>query len=221
MFLTVVVIGLVGLFMMALPALGGHHHWPGQGHGHGHGGSAAATHGAAGAGAGHAGATSGHGLDRPALVPVGHSSLRFLPSPRTIFSLCALYGAFGNALVHAAHLSQTTAALVAIAPALVVEWVLVRPLWNLLFRFKADASSPLESLICSEARAVSPFRNGRGMIATVRDGRQVQLTACLTEEHAALPIRFGQRLRIEDVDARRERVVVSVIAAEEAANPAT
>lgn len=208
MFLTFVVIGLVGLFMMALPALGGHHHW--QSHGHGHGGAAA----------GHGDAPSAHGLDRSALVPAGHSNLRFLPSPRMLFSLCALYGAFGNALVHAAHLSQTTAALVAIAPALAVEWVLVRPLWNLLFRFKADASSPLENLIYSEARAVSPFRNGRGMISTVRDGRQVQLTACLTDDHAALPVRFGQRLRIEDVDARRERVVVSVVAAEEAGRPA-
>jgi hypothetical protein len=58
------------------------------------------------------------------------------------------------------------------------------------------------------------------MITTVRDGRQVQLSACLTEENAALPVRFGQRLRIEDVDARRERVVVSVIA-DEAASRAT
>ena len=220
MFLTLMVIGLVGLLMMALPALGGHHHWSSQGGGHG----GAGTHGAAphaDTAAAHADATSARGLNQPALVPAGHSNLRFLLSPRTIFSLCALYGAFGNALVHAAHLSHATAALFAIAPAIVVEWVLVRPIWNLMFRYKADASSPLEQLICAEAQAVSPFRNGRGMITTVRDGRQVQLTACLTEEHAALPVRFGQRLRIEDVDARRERVVVSVIAADEAGSRAT
>jgi hypothetical protein len=213
-FLTLVVIGLVGLLMMALPALGGHHHWPGHGPGHGAPTAAAIAHGAAHA---HPSAPSGNAADKMTLVPGGHPNLRFVPSPRTVFSLCALYGAFGNALVHAAHLSTVSAALIAIVPAGAVEWTLVRPIWKLLFRFQADASSPLDQLICAEAQAVSPFRNGRGMIATVRDGRQVQLAACLIPQHAALPVKFGQRLRIEDVDARRERVVVSVIAADETA----
>jgi hypothetical protein len=125
--------------------------------------------------------------------------------------VCALYGAFGNALVHAAHLATGVAAVLAIPPALLVERLLVRPVWNLLFRFQGDASTPLEQLILSEAQAVVPFRNGRGMITTVRDGRRVQLNARLRPEDATRPVVFGQRLRIEDVDARRERVTVSVI----------
>src|SRR6185437_14870778 len=60
---------------------------------------------------------------------------RFFPSPRLIFSLCALYGAFGNALERAAHLSMLEAALVAIVPAVAVERFAVTPLWNWLFRF--------------------------------------------------------------------------------------
>ena len=197
MFLTLMVVGLVGLVMMAIPALGGHRHLGhiqthGQVHAHG---TSLAHHG------GHA-----HAHSHPA-----RDGLRFLPSPRALFSLSALYGAFGNALVRAAHLSTTRAALIAVVPALLVEWLLIRPIWNLLFRFQGQASAPLEALIMSEAEAVVPFRNGKGIVATVRDGRRVQLQARLADGQAALPVKFGQRLRIEDVDARRECVTVSVI----------
>src|SRR5258708_25729665 len=96
------IIGLVGLVMMAVPALGGHHHLPPL-HGHGH----APTLGHHG---GHAG-----GLARGDAAT--HVGLRFIPSPRMVFSLLALYGAFGNALVHAAHLERGSAALIAIGPA--------------------------------------------------------------------------------------------------------
>jgi hypothetical protein len=137
--------------------------------------------------------------------------LRFVPSPRAICSVLALYGAFGNALVHAGHLPFATAALVAVLPAMLFEYAAVRPVWNLLFRFQGQPSSPLDALLLSEAQAVVPFRNGRGMVSVVHDGRVVQLAATLREDHAALPVRVGDRLRIEDVDARRERVTVSVV----------
>ncbi len=216
LFLTMMVIGLVGLVMMALPALGGHHLPPSHGHGLGHIGAHGAGPGAV--------ATHAHPAELPApsLIPHPSASLlsiptatsairRVIPSPRAAFSLFALYGASGNALVHAGHLSRHSAALLAIGPALLVEWFLVRPIWNLMFRFKADASSPLETLILAEAQAVVPFRNGRGVVTTVRDGRSIQLNARLCDQHAAMPVAFGQRLRIEDVDARNERVTVSVL----------
>ena len=208
MFLALTVIGMVGLVMLALPALGGHHHWPPS---HGQGGGAHAPGPLAGHGHGHPDAAG----DRSTLTIPAHGARRFIPSPRLIFSLCALYGAFGNALVHAGHLSVPLAALVAPLPVLLAERLLVRPVWGLLFRFQGRPSSPLEQLILSEARAVVVFRNGRGMVATVRDGRQVQLPAQLRAEDAQLPVHFGQRLRIEDVDARRERVTVSIVAPNE------
>jgi hypothetical protein len=220
------VIGLVGLVMMALPALGGHHLPPMHGHGHGLG--PPGSHGAnLGAAATHAHAHPTEML-APGLVPnptvllavpsATHAIRRIIPSPRAVFSVFALYGASGNALIHAAHLSRHNAALLAIGPALLIEWFLIRPVWNLMFRFKADASSPLEELILAEAQAVVPFRNGRGLITTVRDGRRVQLSARLCDRHAALPVAFGQRLRIEDVDARHERVTVSVLPDSKAIN---
>ena len=205
MFLALTVIGMVGLLMLALPALGGHHP---TGHG-------AAAHPAAGHGHPHPGA----GADKGALAVPAHGVGRFIPSPRALFSLCALYGAFGNALVHAGHLSIATASLVAPLPALLAERLLIRPVWNLLFRFQGAPSSPLEQLVMSEARAVVPFRNGRGVVAIVRDGRQVQLPARLCEQDAGAPVGFGQRLRIEDVEARQERVTVSIVAPDEAPKP--
>jgi hypothetical protein len=223
LFLTMMVIGLVGLVMMALPALGGHHLPPSHGHGLGPVGA----HGAGlGAAASHAHPTE---IPAPGLVPHPSTSIlsiptatnalrRVIPSPRAAFSLFALYGASGNALVHAGHLSRHTAALLAIGPALLVEWFLVRPVWNLMFRFKAEASSPLEALILAEAQAVVPFRNGRGLITTIRDGRSVQLNARLCDRDAAMPVAFGQRLRIEDIDARNERVTVSVLPNDQAIN---
>ncbi|MGH7294202.1 MAG: hypothetical protein ACRELB_04685, partial [Polyangiaceae bacterium] len=65
--------------------------------------------------------------------------------------------------------------------------------------------------LLAEATAVVPFRNGRGIVSVVRDGRTVQLAATLREDHAALPVKVGDRLRVEDVDAPRERVTVSIL----------
>jgi hypothetical protein len=222
LFLTLVVIGIVGLVMMAVPALGGHRPLPPM-HGHGHGlglghhAAPAPGHAAAGDpgiahGAGHV-----HSPTMPAspgkllLATTARGGRRFIPSPRAVFSVLALYGACGNALVQAAHVPIGWAALLAIGPALLVERILIRPVWNLLFRFQGGASSPLEELMLTEAHAVVPFRNGRGIITTIRDGRRVQLNARLCEQDAAAPVHVGQRLRIEDVDARRERVTVSLL----------
>jgi hypothetical protein len=220
------VIGLVGLAMMAIPALGRRGAAP-TSHGH-----AALGHHAAGAGHslpahGHVHAPA-HGHVAPpavkatALEPArGHEMLpadakpsgvaRWLPSPRVVFTVLALYGAFGNALVEALHLTVVLAALVAVLPTLLVERFAVRPLWNLLFRFQGQSSGRLEELIFGEARAVSAFRNGRGIVSTNREGRLVQLRARLSDAQATLPVKVGTRLRIEDVDAARERVTVSLL----------
>ncbi len=202
------VIGLVGLGVLALPAFG-HGHGALSGHG--------AAHGAASHGLGHGHALShpdgAHGSATP-LLPADSERdrrLRFVPSPRAVFSVLALYGAFGNAGTRAFHLSPSAAALAALVPTLLVEWFLVRPLWNLAFRFQGKASSPLEGLVMSEAEAVVPFRNGRGVVSTVRDGRRVQFAARLREDQQSAPVKVGDRLLIEEVDTRRERVTVSVL----------
>ncbi len=220
MFLTLTVVGLVGLFMMAMPAFGRHGHVPlahGSrtvfGHrslphsGSGQPGGGRAILDASSAGAAASAASAAHEIASAMPLRV----LRFIPSPRAICSVLALYGAFGNALVRAGHLSFFPAALAAVLPALLVEYSVVRPVWNLLFRFQGQPSSSLEALLFSEARALVPFRNRRGIVSVERDGRVVQLVASLRDDHAMLPVRVGDRLRIEDVDARHERVTVSVV----------
>ena len=225
MFLTLMVVGLVGLGVMAMPILGGRAHAhlspgaPTVGHavgaamGHGaHSIGAAAARGGGGAATSSSLGSRAAGASEtlPADAQVGRGRLRLLPSPRAMFSVLALYGAFGNALVHAAHLEVGLAALIALVPALLIEWFLVRPLWSLLFRFQGHPSTPLEELVLAEARAVVPFRNGRGIVSTVRDGRLVQLAARLRDDEASVPVKVGDRLRIEDVDAARERLTVSI-----------
>jgi hypothetical protein len=220
-FLVLMVVGLAGLVMMALPAFGRHsagHALRGHGAGVARGGgrllggarNAVAARGAAHPSSAMAGANNpGKAMIPPDVRPT--SLLRFVPSPRAVCSVLALYGAFGNAFVHAGHTSFLVAALGAAVPALLIEWFVVRPVWNLVFRFEGRECSPLEELILSEAQAVVPFRNGRGLVSTVRDGRSVQLAARLVEQDATAPVKVGARLRIEDVDARRERVTVSIL----------
>jgi hypothetical protein len=212
------VIGLAGLVMMAIPAFG-HHGAAHGGHGtHGHalgvGRGGGRLLGSAGARGGNA--TAGNAPVNPtnAMIPPDvrpTTLLRFIPSPRAVCSVLALYGAFANALLRAGHYSFLIAALGAAVPALLVEWFLIRPVWNLVFRFQGQESSRLEELVLCDARAVVPFRNGRGVVSAVRDGRSVQLAARLTDEDAKTPVKVGDRLRIEDVDASRERVTVSVV----------
>ena len=215
-FLTLMVIGLVGLAAMAIPAFGhGHGALSGHGaaHGVGHaGGAHCGVHGA-GHGMSHASAGDGRGV-LSQLLPADAartSAWRFVPSPRAVFSLLALYGAFGNAAMHALHQPLFVATVGAVVPAVLVERLLVRPLWNLVFRLEAPASSPLAQLVSSEARAIVVFRNGKGMVSTVRDGRSVQLVAYLREDQDHVPVRVGDRLSIESVDAAKERVIVSII----------
>jgi hypothetical protein len=224
MFLIVMVVGLAGLAVMAIPALIPHGAAsPSHGHaghvGHGAAGGRLPSH------AGHAllparatapgEPTPGAGAE---LVPASHAEpagsagiVRWLPTPRGVFTGLALYGAFGNALVEAFHLTPLWATLGALVPSFLVDRFAVRPLWNLVFRLHAQPSASLGDLVLSDAVAVVPFRNGRGIVSTNREGRTVQLAARLCDDQASLTVKVGDRLRIEDVDSQHERVTVSVL----------
>ncbi len=195
MFLVVMVVGLAGLGVMALPALGRHGH------------AAHATHLLR---AGHAAKLAPVGPGKALAVATRAPMTRFLPSPRLVFSLAALYGAFGNVLV-AVQLPVWAAALLAVIPAGLVERFAVTPIWRTLFAYEQQASGPLAEIVMSEATAVTAFRGGRGVVSVVRDGRLVQFSARLVDAQASMPVRVGDRLRVEDVDPARERVTVSIV----------
>jgi hypothetical protein len=127
-----------------------------------------------------------------------------------VFSVLALYGAFGGVFV-AAHIALGWAALAALVPTAIVERFAVTPVWRLLFRYQGQPSSPLTEVVMSEAIAVTPFRRGRGIVSLVRDGRLVQFSARLVDAQVGVPVQLGDRLRVEDVEPERERLTVSIL----------
>jgi hypothetical protein len=219
LFLTLLGVGLAGLAWMALPGLlaGGDAGADTGDTGLDAGqdlsletGDLSQAAGSAGFDAGHVASDASH--DAPA-APSGQddaSLWRFIPSPRIVFTLMALYGAFGCILAGGAFLPLNWTYLAALVPALLTERLVVRPFWNWMMSFQGRPSAPLEAITLSEARATTTFQNGVGLVCVERDGQLVQLRAELTPEHAAHPVRIGDTLRIESVDAEQERVTVSV-----------
>ncbi len=207
-FLIVMFLGMVGLGLMAIPGIGrGHGVHAGMHTTHGpvHVGGA---HGpAAHAPGAHASPSNGNSTNAEAAMA---SSLRWFPSPRMVFSLITLFGAFGFALESGAHLHEPFAALIAIIPAVLVEKYAVTPAWNSLMQFEGKPSSPLEELVMTEAEAVTPFRNGKGMVTVIRDERAVQLLAHLRDDQKTVEVHVGDKLVIEQVDSQNERVTVSI-----------
>lgn len=210
-------LGAAGLLFMAFLGLShghvggrsGHTHGGHAGHGPGgHGGHAA--HGPAGhAHAGHDHAGSTH------MSPFGHAShnagglLKSLLSPRVLFSLLLGFGTAGVALRPV--LGGPFLFAAAAAGGIAFERVIVNTLWNFMFRFASSPAMTLESAVEDEARAVTNFdASGCGLISVEVDGRNVQVLGTLTksDRESGVRIRAGDSLRIEDVDAGRNRCTV-------------
>jgi hypothetical protein len=193
-------------------------HARGQAHGQAQastrGGAAAAgasPQGAHGGAAAAAAQAHGHVMPHHASGrAVADNVLHYLPEPRPIFSVLALFGAFGNLLQRTAHLPFGAAAAGAAVIAVGLEWTIVGRLWRSALRFAGTPSSPLASLLMEQAEAVTAFRNGKGIVRAVIDGRAVQLSAELVAEQSAMPVRVGDRVTIQDVDPEHERVRVSM-----------
>jgi hypothetical protein len=133
-------------------------------------------------------------------------------SPRLLFSVCLGFGMTG--LVTRGMLDGLPLLAAAIAGGVLFEAVLVRPLWNSLFTFASNPALTLESAVSGEATAVTNFDgNGQGLIAIEMDGQIVQLLGTLQADDRAMAVRVsaGTKLRIEDVDAARNRCTVSLL----------
>jgi hypothetical protein len=204
------VVGAIGLVAMGLG---------GMRHGHG------ATH----TGSRHPGTGPGHGLHRHTAA-AGHKggahaigggiragiarAFWTLTSPRVLFSLLVGFGAAGA--LAAPHLAAPAVLGVAIGGALVFELGVVGPLWRTLLRFGSQPALTLDTALFDEARAVSGFdARGDGLIALEIDGQVVQLLGTLTpaDRAAGRRVRAGDRVRVEAVDDRRNRCMVSYIGA--------
>jgi len=192
-------IGAVGFLAMALTGLGrhGHAHARGPAHGHGHGHA-------------HGGAKHTHQIHASSARATAVSWLWSLTSPRVLFSLLIGFGTSGLVLRSALSSALTLGA--AALGGLLFEQLFVGPVWNFLMRFASAPALTLESVLQDEVQAVTGFdANGHGLVTAEVDGQVVQVLATLRAEDRAtgVRIRAGDRLRVEEVDGRRNRCVVS------------
>jgi hypothetical protein len=130
-------------------------------------------------------------------------------SPRPLFSILVGFGAVGLIL----HSIGPGALLfpVAAAGGILFELGITRPLWNFLFRFESAPALTLETCIGDEARAATSFdAKGDGLVALELDGQMVQLLGTLHREdkEAGVRVRAGDPVRIDEVDAERNRCIV-------------
>jgi hypothetical protein len=140
--------------------------------------------------------------------------LWLLLSPRVLFSVLVGVGASGLLLGH--WLSEPFVAIGAIAGGGLFERYIVTPIWNFLFRFESAPALTLEQAVFEIAQAVMDFdAQGQGVIAVDLDGQLVQVLGILRPEERVMGIRVrrGERVRIEAVEAGRNRCIVSYLSA--------
>ncbi|HEY4101324.1 MAG TPA: hypothetical protein VGM20_10670 [Gemmatimonadales bacterium] len=194
------IIGAVGLCVMAFSGLG-RHGGGARGHGGGH-----ASHGGH-AGQGHV--TAGHAYGS-VIGGASRIGLWMLMSPRYLFAALLGFGLIGVAL-HS-WVGGTLLLVAAIAGGIAIERLLVAPLWKLTMRFASNPATTIESATFAEATVVSNFdRNGQGIVAVEVDGQVRQILATLSEADRArgARVRAGELVRVEEVDPARHRCVVS------------
>ena len=133
LFLILMVIGMSGLLFMALPAFA--HHAGGHigGHGLHIGHHVGHTH--AGHPAGHSPHAASHSHDTGKGADLSPTFAGIIPSPRTLFSLLAMLGAFGLVMEQLLPFSKPVLLGLALLPAYLVERFIMTPLWNLLVSF--------------------------------------------------------------------------------------
>lgn len=218
LYLFSLLLGFVGLLIMAVSGVAGH----GGGHSNSHGGGhlhAGGHHGdvnvhgvgghLAGGHAGHADA-GGHGLTHGPGHAHGHGNGHhgdqghhaghgggdramgawFLSflSPRVLFSILVGLGAAG--LLLGGLLPEPLLAGAAVAGGFAFELMAVRPVWNFFFRFGSEPALTLESAVTDVATAVTGFNpQGEGLVKIELDGQIVQLLARLSAADRATGIR--------------------------------
>lgn len=192
-------LGAAGLGIMGLSGfahtIGGHHasHAPHGSHTVHHAGSV----------------RGGVRATRAAARGSGTRALWALLSPRPLFSMLVGFGAVGMIL----HPIVPGALLfpVAAAGGILFEMGITRPLWNFLFRFESAPALTLETCVGDEARAATSFdAKGDGLVALELDGQMVQLLGTLhrDDHEAGVRVRAGDPVRIDEVDAERNRCIV-------------
>lgn len=207
-------VGVLGFIAMVLAGMVHGHGGSGEGHAHagahghadlgahGHGGA----HGHADMGShghaatnGHAHGTQGHHSDADGSGKSFRSWLAI--SPLDLFTMALGAGATGMAF--SGMLQGAPLAVAAIVGALVFDFLLVKPLIKLIFKFSSNPSEGLEGQLASTAEAMCAFDgSGKGVVKLTMDGQIVQLLAQLEapEISGGVQVRKGDTVVITDVD---------------------
>ena len=217
LYISSLLLGAIGLGAMALSGVGsrGHSNAHGHGDGGGHAGHGGAHgHGGHAHGHGHGHGEHGHGQHGHSHFSDSLAGRTFwsITSPRFLFSFALGFGAAGE--LFKSTLSGPLLLAIAIAGGVLLERLLVSPLWNFTMRFASEPATTLESAITDEATAVTSFdANGQGIVSLEVDGQVHQILATLkaSDRLPGTRVRAGQRLRIEDVDADRNRCTVTLL----------
>lgn len=180
------------------------------GHGHGHG-AAKLGHGHGPLKVGHGpfkGAHShthhgahGHGLKLHAAKGV-HWLLHGL-SPIDVLAMAMGAGALG-VIGRKVFRDEQLAVWLAVAGAVLMDLLVVRPLFKAIFRFASTPSSGLEGLVSQVAEAATTFdAAGRGLVKVLLDGQTSQILATLEsdERESGVKVARGDMLVVTDVDA--------------------
>ena len=133
-------------------------------------------------------------------------------SPRVLFNFLVGFGATG--LIVERLVGPVLALPIAVVGGIAFEALVVRPIFNSLFKFESSPAQTLESALMSEGRAVTGFdANGNGLISLELGGELVQVLGIqLNADRAAgVRIKAGDIVRIEEVDSTRNRCTVSRI----------
>jgi len=143
---------------------------------------------------------------------VASRALWTIASPRFLFSFALGFGATG--IIARQALGGALLSAAAVGGAVLLERALVTPLWNFIMRFASKPAETLESAVTDEATAVTAFDpNGHGIVSLEVDGQIQQILATLSADDRRLGVRIhaGQRVRIDEVDAERNRCTVSLL----------
>jgi hypothetical protein len=133
-------------------------------------------------------------------------------SPRVLFSVALGFGTAGLVLQDA--LSGPALFVASLGLGILFERFVVSPIWNFAFRFGSNPAATLEGSVMDEATAVTAFdKNGQGLVAVEVDGQMIQILGTLQRDDRDMKVKVpaGSRLRIQDVDAARNRCTVSLI----------
>lgn len=184
--------------------------------------------GHSGARGGHApshGAARGHAPVRGGHQPVAHGAkggLRSAPrnllmsivgiSPIDLMAMAMGAGAMGIIGRKVLKQPEFIVAMMAIAGAVVIDLLIVKPLFNALLRFASPPSEGLEGMISHLAQAATTFdAQGRGLVALTLDGQTTQILATLEEGElsAGTKVKKGDQLVVLEVDPKTNKCRVS------------